>query len=89
MSNYGYSPNMDKAQLAPDSSLPLAKRELPSQAHASGLRFKTLDHGGEYPDTMPQAIQVTDRLKRTCLYVPVTRDGKVVDAVAGETDDED
>jgi hypothetical protein len=56
MSNYGYSPNMDKAQLAPDSSLPLAKRELPSQAHASGLRFKTLDHGGEYPDTMPQAI---------------------------------
>jgi hypothetical protein len=47
---------MDKAQLAPDSSPPLAKRELPSQAHGSGLRFKTLDHGGEYPDTMPQAI---------------------------------
>jgi hypothetical protein len=69
--------------------LPPDKRPQDPDLDGSGLRFKTLDHGGEYPDNMPQAIQVTDRLERTCLYVPVTQDGKVVDAVAGETDDED
>jgi hypothetical protein len=26
----------------------------------TGLRFETFDHGGEYPDTMPQAIKLTD-----------------------------
>jgi len=25
-----------------------------------GLTFETLDHGGDYPDMMPQAIRVTD-----------------------------
>jgi hypothetical protein len=25
-----------------------------------GLRFETVEHGGEYPDTMPQAIKLTD-----------------------------
>jgi hypothetical protein len=25
-----------------------------------GYRIKTLEQGGEYPDTMPQAIEVTD-----------------------------
>ncbi len=69
--------------------LPPDKRPQDPNLDGSGLRFKTLDHGGEYPDNMPQAIQVTDRLGRTCLYVPVTQGGKVVDAVAGETDDED
>jgi hypothetical protein len=24
------------------------------------LRFETMDHGGEYPDTMPQAIKLID-----------------------------
>ena len=69
--------------LAPD------KRPQDPDLNGTGLTFKTLDHGGEYPDTMPQAIQVTDPLKRTCLYVPVTQDGKVVDAVAAEAGDED
>jgi len=69
--------------------LPPDKRPQDPNLDGSGLRFKTLDHGGEYPDNMPQAIQVTDSLGRTCLYVPVTQGGKVVDAVAGETDDED
>jgi hypothetical protein len=27
----------------------------------SGLRFGTMDHGGEYSDTMPQAIKLTGR----------------------------
>ena len=48
--------------------LPPDKRPQDPNLDGTGLRFKTLDHGGEYPDTMPQAIQVTDRLERTCLY---------------------
>jgi hypothetical protein len=46
----------------------------------SGLRFETMDHGGEYPDTMPQAIKLTDARGRSCIYVPITQDGKVVDS---------
>lgn len=34
----------------------------------SGLTFETLDHGGDYPDQMPQAIKVTDRHGNTCEY---------------------
>jgi len=26
----------------------------------TGLRFETMEHGGEYPDTMPQAIKLID-----------------------------
>ena len=26
----------------------------------TGLRFETIEHGGEYPDTMPQAIKLVD-----------------------------
>jgi hypothetical protein len=43
------------------------------------LTFETLEHGGEYPDTMPQAIRLTDAEGRSCIYVPVTH-GKVVDS---------
>ena len=34
----------------------------PQDPHLDGtdLRFETLDHGGEYPDTMPQAIKLID-----------------------------
>jgi hypothetical protein len=46
----------------------------------AGLRFETLEHGGEYPDDMPQAIPVTDAEGRSCIYVPITVDGKVVDS---------
>jgi hypothetical protein len=43
-----------------------------------GYKVKTLEHGGEYPDTMPQAIEVSDSEGRKALYVPLLRDGKVV-----------
>ncbi len=46
----------------------------------SGLRFETMEHGGEYPDTMPQAIKLTDARGRSCIYVPITQSGKVVDS---------
>ena len=43
-----------------------------------GLTFETLEHGGEYPDTMPQAIKMTDAEGRWCIYVPIEVFGKVV-----------
>jgi hypothetical protein len=46
----------------------------------TGLRFETMEHGGEYPDTMPQAIKLIDAEGRSCIYVPITQDGKVVDS---------
>jgi hypothetical protein len=44
----------------------------------SGLTFETLEHGGAVPDTMPQAIKVTDAAGRWCVYVPTTVDGEIV-----------
>ena len=43
-----------------------------------GFRIRTLEQGGEYPDTMPQVIEVTDAEGRKALYVPLSRDGHVV-----------
>jgi hypothetical protein len=47
---------------------------------APGTPTETLEHGGEYPDMMPQAIRLTDAKGRSAIYVPVTEDGKVVDS---------
>ena len=46
----------------------------------TGLRFETMEHGGEYPDTMPQAIKLIDAEGRSCIYVPITQDGRAVDS---------
>ena len=35
--------------------------------NGTGLRFETMEHGGEYPDAMPQAIRMIDR--RPLLYL--------------------
>lgn len=37
----------------------------------TGLTFRALEHGGEYPDTMPQAIEVRDAEGRMRVYVPL------------------
>jgi hypothetical protein len=34
-----------------------------------GWTFKSLEHGGDEPDSMPQVIQATDAEGRQCLYV--------------------
>lgn len=39
----------------------------------TGLRFKTMEHGGEYPDTMPQAVKLIDAEGRSCINVPTTQ----------------
>jgi len=74
-------------------------RGLPDAAHAedgagicrisaqipSGCR----GHGGEYPDTMPQVIKLTDAEGRSCIYVPMMQDGKVVGSQGYVLDRED
>jgi hypothetical protein len=62
------------AQLTPE------KRPQDPKMDGTGLRFETMEHGGEYPDTMPQAIKLVDAKGRSCIYVPITQDGKVVDS---------
>jgi hypothetical protein len=37
---------------------PLERRPQDPSGTGEGLRFVTLDHGGEYPDNMPQAIKL-------------------------------
>jgi hypothetical protein len=54
-----------------------------------GLRFEAMEHGGEYPDTMPQAIKPIDAEGRSCVYLPITQDGKVVDSQGYVLDPED
>jgi hypothetical protein len=71
------------AQLTPE------KRPQDRRRDGSGLRFKTMEHGGEYPDTMPQAIKLIDPEGRSCVYVPMTQNGKVVDSHGFILDPED
>jgi len=45
----------------------------------AGLTFETLEHGGRYPDMMPQAIRVVDAEGRSCIYSPASINGEGVD----------
>jgi hypothetical protein len=69
--------------------LPPDKRPQDPYLDGRGLLFETLDHGGEYPDAMPQTIRVTDALGRSCLYVPTSQDGRVVDGQGFDLDPDD
>jgi hypothetical protein len=52
----------------------------PQNPHGNGRgwKFRTGEHGGDEPDNMPQAIEGTDAAGRWAVYVPLTRDGKIV-----------
>ena len=39
---------------------------------------ETLEHGGDEPDNMPQAIRATDASGRWATYIPLTLGGKIV-----------
>lgn len=65
------------------------KRPQDPRLDGRGLRFETMEHGGEYPDTMPQAVKLIDAEGRSCIYVPITQDGKVVDSQGSMLDLED
>ena len=60
----------------------MTPEQRPQDPHMDGtdLRFETMEHGGEYPDAMPQAIKLSDAQGRSCIYVPITQDDKVVDS---------
>lgn len=47
----------------------------------AGWTFEPVEHGGEYPDTMPQAIIARDALGRSCVYIPVQENGRVVEGI--------
>jgi hypothetical protein len=57
------------------------KRPQDPDLDGTGLTFEPLEHGGEYPDTMPQAIRLTDARGRSAVYVPIKVRGKVVDSL--------
>ena len=65
------------------------KRPQDPHRNGMGLRFETMDHGGEYPDTMPQSIKLIDAEGRSCIYVPISQDGRVVDSQGNAFDPED
>ncbi len=52
----------------------------PQDIHGDGRdwKFETLEHGGDEPDNMPQAIEATDAEGRWAVYVPLTLGGKIV-----------
>jgi len=60
----------------PGSALPVGPQD--SRGDGTGLRFETGEHGGDYPDDMPQAITVTDAQGRWAVYVPLRVNGKIV-----------
>ena len=47
---------------------PMTEEQRPQDPRldGTGWTFKTLEHGGEYPDTMPQAIKGMDAEGRSC-----------------------
>lgn len=61
---------------------PLTLEKRPHDPHldGAGLTFETLEHGGDEPDTMPQAIKLIDAEGRSCIYVPIREGGEVVDS---------
>jgi hypothetical protein len=69
--------------------LPPDRRPQDPNLDGAGLRFEALDLGVEYPDTMPQAIRLTEALGRSCLHLPTTQNGKVVDTDAKMFEDDE
>jgi hypothetical protein len=59
-------------ELTPD------RRPQDPHGDGTGLGFETGEHGGDYPDNMPQAITVTDAQGRWAVYVPLRVNGKIV-----------
>ena len=71
------------------SGAAVGKRPQDPNLDGTGLQFETLDHGGEYPDTMRQAIKLIDAEGRSYIYALITQNGKVVDSQGYVLDLED
>lgn len=59
---------------------PLTETTRPQDPTLDGstLSFETMEHGGHFPDTMPQAIRVTDANGNWCVYEPISVSGRPV-----------
>lgn len=55
------------------------KRPQDPNQDGGGWTFETMEHGGEYPDSMPQSIRATDADGKSCIYWPASVFGRVVD----------
>jgi hypothetical protein len=65
---------------APQTFRELTESMRPQDPHGdgTGLRFETGEHGGDFPDNMPQTITVTDAQGRSAVYIPLRVGGKIV-----------
>ena len=91
-----YPDNMPQAIIATDADgrsytlvpkmggMPPDDRPQDPTGDGAGWTFQTLEHGGEYPDHTPQVIRATDAQGRSCTYVPVTENGRVVESICFE-----
>src|SRR5436305_11385543 len=64
----------------PAEELPPEERPQDPYGEGSGLRIGVLEYGGEYADNMPHSIRLTDFEGRSCIYVPIMVEGRVVDS---------
>jgi hypothetical protein len=64
----------------PAGNAPPAERPQDQYGDGSDLRFRILEYGGEYADDMPASIRVIDSEGRSCVYSPITVEGRVVDS---------
>jgi hypothetical protein len=89
-----HSLDLDAAPLSPGPTEinppdlpPMPEQDRPQDPYMDGsgltfdcYRIETGEHGGEFPDTMPQLIEVIDAEGRRACYVPLSKNGKVVDS---------
>ena len=61
----------------PFNELTPEMRPQDTQGDGRDWTFETLEHGGDEPDNMPQAIRATDAEGRWAVYVPLTIGGKI------------
>src|SRR5882724_1970966 len=75
----------------PRAKVSMMIMRLPQHGHGRGSArgCSSAASGGKYPDTMPQAIKQIDAEGRSCIYVPIAQDGKVVDSQGFVLDAED
>jgi hypothetical protein len=78
LENAGYCIAPDELGSQPFDQLKSEMRPQDPSGDARDWSFETLEHGGDEPDNMPQAIEATDAHGRRAIYVPLTRNGKIV-----------
>ena len=78
LGNAGYQVTPDNLGSQPFDELKPSMRPQDISGDGKDWTFETSEHGGDEPDTMPQAIKATDGLGRWAIYVPLSRNGQIV-----------